>query len=177
MAVYLGQVPTAARLSLHARLVWLACAMAPFGANAQERSITQVGLGIGLDFGGIGARLDLFPVEHVSVFGGAGFLPGSLFGYNAGVQVIPVPKWKDALFLCGMYGINTVIIGETRPEKNDLLTGFSYGIGTRISNKARTGVWKLSLLFPVRTGEAADLEDHYSLLPVAVSFGYHFIQL
>lgn len=159
-------------------------------SSAQDGPAVELGVGFGQDFGGFGAQLDVLPIKYLSVFGGAGLLPGNRLGYNAGVQVIPIPAWKDALFICAMFGYHTGlsdhenrfpdVVYQLTGVKSDkgfdpvLLNGVSVGLGTRISTGDGSNKWKLAILMPLRSGEARDLARDLDLMPITLSVGYHF---
>ncbi len=159
-------------------------------AGAQDGVHAELGVGFGQDHGGLGVQLGVFPLEQAAVFGGAGLLPGGQFGLNAGLLVIPFPKWKDALFLCTMYGYHTgsydreeqwpgaayQLVGiKSDPSAGlNLYAGPSLGLGTRIGTREGTNHWKLALFFPIRSGEARDMADALDMMPVTLSIGYHF---
>lgn len=48
--------------------------MAGFGSlYAQENNQVYLGLGMGLDYGGVGAKVEYLPIKNVGVFAGLGF--------------------------------------------------------------------------------------------------------
>ena len=58
--------------------------IAGFGSlYAQENNQVYLGLGMGLDYGGVGAKVEYLPVKNVGVFAGLGFNLLSV-GWNVG---------------------------------------------------------------------------------------------
>jgi hypothetical protein len=159
-------------------------------ATAQEGTRRWLGLGLGQDYGGVGVQLNVVPEDHICLAVGAGLLPGAQFGYNVGIQITPVPSWKDPLFICGMYGYTTVLYDRDESgvlavsqligvrTGTDLETsvsnGFTFGLGTRIHAKDSESYWKLAVLFPLRTGATQRAAESLGMMSVTVSVGYHF---
>ena len=49
------------------------------------------GLGLGLDYGGIGFNFSVFPQKNIGVFGGIGYAEIGI-GYNAGLKIRKIAK-------------------------------------------------------------------------------------
>jgi hypothetical protein len=67
------------------------------------------GLGFGLDYGGIGANVTVYPQKNIGLFAGVGYAFAGL-GYNAGVKLRLTPKKRFTPFFTAMYGYNTAVI-------------------------------------------------------------------
>src|SRR3989337_4382541 len=90
-------------------LLWLVSL--PLQAQDTESGSTNevnIGLGIGMDYGGIGIRGTFLPMERLGLFASAGYNLNAV-GFNAGAQW-RFPKERHAFFLTGMYGYNAVLI-------------------------------------------------------------------
>lgn len=141
----------------------------------------SAGVGIGLDYGGIGARLTFAPVKYVALFGALGYnLNGA--GYNGGAVIRILPESMVCPFISAMYGYNAVIIIDGWKEKNK--TYYGYSVGTGIELRRPSGnYWNFEMLIPARSKEFKDDYDELDrnpdvempdALPIQVSVGYHF---
>src|SRR5688572_20737664 len=74
----------------------------------EQESVMNIGLGIGLDYGGIGGRVTFLPVKPLAVFAGVGYALVD-FGYNLGAQLRIIPDNKFCPTFGVMYGYNGVI--------------------------------------------------------------------
>ncbi len=153
------------------------------GENSQSTSV-NFGIGLGLDYGGIGGRLTVFPEEHVGVFGAVGYALAGV-GYNAGLSFRILPKNPG---LCPtatiMYGYNAAIKISGASQYDKIYYGPSIGAGLEIRSKRKnTNFYSIELLIPFRPSEYdSDYNNLNNLgvkisaapLPFTVSVGYHF---
>lgn len=147
----------------------------------------SLGLGMGLDHGGIGANLVLYPGRSFGLFGGVGYaLAGT--GYNVGVKIKlngTNPKTHVFTYLLGMYGYNAAIAVVNAEQYDKLFYGPSFGFGVDIRRKwERREYLSMALLLPVRK---KGVREYYNLLqnrgvefenflpPVAISISYNII--
>ncbi len=146
----------------------------------EEMSPVNFGVGLGLSYGGIGARLSAFPIPNVGVFGAVGYNLHKA-GYNVGGIVRVLPKKRVCPVVMGMYGYNAVIIVTGADEYNKTYYGTSFGGGVEIRFRNSTFL-NLELLMPVRSQEWRDDFDFLlnnpaieitEPLPVTFSIGYH----
>ena len=170
-------------------------ALVPFQADAQDyappaaapRANTtewNLGLGLGLDYGGIGLQLQCRPAAPLVMFAGGGYALAGL-GYNAGVQgrILPAAKWCP--YVVAMYGYNAVIMVKGASEYNEIYFGPSIGFG--VENHKRgdyRSFWRFQLLVPFRPDafekDMNDLKANPNVKieseppPFAFSVGYHF---
>ena len=70
---------------------------------AEEESKANLGFGLGISYGGIGARLSFLPDKHVAIFGAGGYNLNGL-GYNFGVEARLLPGKRVVPALLAMYG-------------------------------------------------------------------------
>jgi hypothetical protein len=161
--------------------------------NAQDstamKSYDKISLGIGggLDYGGIGANFLVYPTKSIGLFAGGGYALAG-FGYNAGIKVRfvskkPTAKWTP--YLTGMYGYNAAVAVSGDLDFNKLYYGPTFGFGFDFkSSPNKKGYWSFALLVPIRDPAAndkiEDLEDQGAefmtkLFPIGVSIGYRFI--
>lgn len=153
-------------------------------ARAIDR--TSFGLGGGLDYGGFGANVLVYPHQNIGVFGGAGYaLAGAGFNVGAKFRLISKKHRTDPYFLA-MYGYNAAIKIQGGSQYNKLFYGPSIGVGLDYRTKRmRNGYWSFALIVPFRKPEVNqyidDLKTYHNvdfkteLIPIAYSIGYRFI--
>lgn len=148
----------------------------------------NLGIGGGLDYGGLGADLMFYPHQSVGLFAGAGYAIAG-FGFNAGVKFRFIPKKQPsriAPYAMAMYGYNAAVAVSGASQFNKLFYGPTFGAGLDFGLRpGKRGYWSVALLVPIRSAESKDyikdLEDNegvefgIGLLPVAFSIGYRFI--
>lgn len=149
----------------------------------EAESKMNIGLGIGLDYGGIGGRVTFLPLQRLAVFGGIGYALVD-FGYNVGTQFRFAPDRTVCPTVGLMYGYNGVIKvqGATRYDK--VYYGPSVSGGIEIHFGGRDNFMNIELVVPFRSKEFQDDWDHIKQqsnisvesdpLPIAFSIGYHF---
>jgi len=150
----------------------------------------NLGIGAGLDYGGIGVDLLFYPHQNFGLFAGAGYAIAGV-GFNAGVKYRFIPKKQPsniAPYVIAMYGYNAAVAVTDASQFNKLFYGPSFGAGLDFGLRpGRRGYWSAALLVPVRSSEAKeyvnDLEENegvefgIGLLPVAFSIGYRLTLL
>lgn len=152
--------------------------------QAQDQTLgkneVDIGIGIGMDYGGIGMRGTFIPIEKLGLFASAGYNFNDL-GFNAGVQW-RFPKNRHAFFLTGMYGYNAVLIVNEGIEDKGTYYGVSLGGGYQLHVGRKRNYWNWELLVPIRN---SNFHDDYEMLqkigaspgdflPVTFSVGFHF---
>ena len=143
----------------------------------------NIGLGIGLDYGGIGGRITFLPVKRLGVFGGIGYAIVD-FGYNVGAQLRITPDNRVCPTFGVMYGYNGIIKVQNTHRYDKIYYGTSLSGGMEIHFKGRANYMNLELVVPFRSKAFYDdwdivknLPNVSTLgdpLPVAFSIGYHF---
>jgi hypothetical protein len=155
--------------------------------SSSPENIT-LGIGLGLDFGGIGGNITIYPQRNIGLFAGIGYAYAGL-GYNFGAKLRYIKKDKLKTitpYLLGMYGYNAAINVENAESLNKLFYGPSFGIGMDCRLDPRDNIYaSLALLIPVRDSEVNEyieyLEDEQGALmknklyPVGISLGMIFI--
>ncbi|HNK70350.1 MAG TPA: hypothetical protein PKH36_16640 [Flavobacteriales bacterium] len=169
---------------------------ASISVNAQDQAATaksvttppgaqwSMGLGAGLDYGGIGVQLHCRAARPLAVFLGGGYALAG-FGLNAGAEgrVLPDARWCP--IVSAMYGYNAVIVIEDAEEYNKLYYGPSFGLGVEVSGKRNNrNFLRLQLLLPLRPTDFKDDLDRLRRNPAieirseppdfGVSVAYHF---
>lgn len=148
-----------------------------------EPNETNLGVGIGVNYGFLGGQAQYFPDKHIGLFAAGGFaLIG--FGYAIGTEIFIQPDKRVSPFISGMYGTNGVIVIEGFSEANKIYSGFSIGFGARIDNvRNPKNHFKVQLVIPFRKQFDRDintLKNNPNIIfedepwPVLISFGYHF---
>lgn len=154
---------------------------------ARPTDVVTLGLGLGLDHGGIGANLIFYPQRNIGIFGGIGYaLAGA--GWNVGLKLRTIsdnPSSKVSFFFLAMYGYNAAIAVVNKSSLNKLFNGPTFGLGidTRMKPDKRH-YWSFALLIPVRSSEVDDYFDYLKyaqgvefnnqLMPVGFSFSYKY---
>lgn len=146
----------------------------------------SLGIGLGQDYGGIGANLLVYPSENIGLFGGAGYALAGV-GYNVGLKYRFFSKNnpRTNFYVMGMYGYNAAVKVENGERFDKLFYGPSVGFGIDTGKRSyRKGYWTIALLVPFRNSEVDDyldeLEDDYGVKfdqkfwPIAFSIGYRF---
>ena len=155
-------------------------------AQEQENAVkTYLGAGIGFDYGGFGAKLEVLPIKYVGVFGGLGYNLLSL-GWNLGgtFKILPDSKVSPNLML--MYGYNGVSVGTDSYSRKYNMTSYGVTAGINLDIKLGSKGHKLSagLFLPFRSGKFQDNYDaakndpnmkfYNELPPIAYSVGFNF---
>lgn len=149
---------------------------------------TSIGLGIGMDHGGLGANILVYPGSNLGLFAGVGYAFAGA-GFNGGIKYRVVPTASTAsthFYLTAMYGYNAAIKVVDRNDLSKLFYGPTVGLGVDFGpKKYNNGYFTLGLLVPFRSGEVDDyideLKTNYNiefendLIPIGISFGYRFI--
>ena len=154
----------------------------------EENHNMDIGLGLGLDYGGVfGVQVGFVPIKHLTLFAAGGYhMIG--FSWEVGAKGLVIPKNNKNIarpFGKVMYGSNSVIKVEGASEYDKIYHGFTIGAGVELRfGKSRSNGLDLDLNFPLRTPEFwedwNDIKNNPSLqvtqdpLPVAFSVGYHF---
>lgn len=141
-----------------------------------------IGPGFGLDYGGIGAKIEYKPIDQISLFGGLGYNLVNL-GWNAGATYnIKISK-KVALGPTAMYGYNASLRVEGAPHLDKVSNGPTFGVTGNLKFNQK-GKLNFGLYFPIRSKEFTDhydmvknssyIEMKNSLTPITISVGYNF---
>ena len=104
------------------------------------------GMGVGLDYGGMGGKFEIFPIKHFGVFAGVGYNLLSV-GCNVGVAYKGSPNDDVSTNFVIMYGYNSVLKG-TRYDN-----AISYGltIGAIIDYKIKNNKLSTGFFIPFRS--------------------------
>jgi hypothetical protein len=165
----------------------LSCAMYA-GTNIKAQDSLYVGnslgVGLGMDYGGIGMRYTFSANRTIGVFGAVGSNLVDL-GFNAGLIARLNPGKKTCVYGIGMYGYNGVIKVKGASEYNKTYYGPTFGLGIEFHARNKTqNFFNFELLVPLRPSSFRDDIDYLKNnnivefknepLPIGFSLGYHF---
>ena len=152
---------------------------------SQASSKTTLGLGLGLDYGGVGANMLVYTNKNIGFFGGFGYAVAGI-GFNAGtkIRIVSEKHFTDPYFLA-MYGYNAAIKIKGAEGYNKLFYGPTFGFGLDFRTKrVKKGYWTVALLVPIRNSAVNEyidamkndgVEFKNELLPITYSIGYRFL--
>jgi len=154
-----------------------------FKDDPNPLTLPDFGIGIGLDYGGIGARFTVPLEKHLGVFLGGGYAISGV-GYNVGARIKFSPEKSFTMTSSIMYGYNAVIKIINASQYDKVYTGLSIGLGFE-SKSARNprNAFQAGLILPFRSTEFdndfASIKRNNNITisdpwPVLVTFGYHF---
>lgn len=149
----------------------------------EDHSSVNFGFGLGLDYGGLGAKVSVLPIKQLALFAGLGYnfhKAGVNFGVTGRIprdgRVVPV--------FTGMYGYNGVIVIQGASQFNKTYYGPTFGGGVEIHSNRREDFVNLQLFVPIRSQAFYDDWEaiknnpafviNTSPLPIAFCVGYHF---
>ncbi len=143
----------------------------------------HMGMGIGLDMGGIGLRADVPVTRRIAVLGGAGYALAGI-GWNAGLQYRFMPDRKAGLFCAALYGYNAAIKLKGGSQHDALYYGPSVGAGVELRRAHTANFWKIALFVPFRSADfdndlqelkdKGHFKDKQPPWPVLFGVAYHF---
>lgn len=118
------------------------------------------GIGLGLDYGGIGFKAEFLPVKSIGIFAGAGANLDKV-GLNGGLSWKVLPDKKATPVVMAMYGYNAVIKIKGYGHLTHTYYGSSIGAGYEIKTKKNYNKWSFAIIIPFRSKE---FEDRYNEL-------------
>lgn len=149
----------------------------------KEPNNVYMGLGLGLDYGGMGAKIEYLPVENIGVFAGLGYNLETA-GWNVGASYKLWASERLSINPMAMYGYNGVLKVDGISEYDMVSYGVTFGVNLDIyvgkkGNKISTGLY-----VPIRSKKFMDNYDaakedyrvvmNNELLPVAIGVGYNW---
>ena len=141
------------------------------------------GLGMGMDYGGFGMKLEYLPVKYLGVFGGVGYNLLSV-GWNMGATLRMSPDTRVSPNLIVFYGYNGFVKIIDASQYN--MTSYGITIGGNLDIEVGRSGSKITagLFVPIRSKKFLDhydtlkndprFEMDQELLPVAISIGFNF---
>jgi hypothetical protein len=122
--------------------------------NAQEdRQKSFFGLGFGIDYGGIGGRVEFQPVNAIGIFVGFGYNLATP-AFQGGISIKAAPNKRFCPVFTGMYGYNAAIkINRYGGGVAESYYGFSAGAGFEVRNKTFRNRLLVEILGPFRSSK------------------------
>jgi len=153
-------------------------------AIAQNEQKTLLGIGAGLDYGGLGIKAEFQPIRHLGAFAGFGYNFASA-AYNAGLSFKLLPGKKICPTLVAMYGYNAAIKLDYGNGERHAKTYYGPSVGAGIETLTRDGKknWTFEIFVPFRSSafhteydalKDAGVEFNPDILPVTFTIGYNF---
>ena len=113
------------------------------------------GFGFGLQYGGIGGKIEMNISDEFRAFMGIGnFIIG--IGYNLGLRLDFHSYRRTQFYLISMYGTNGLIKIQGIPQNpyDKIYTGISFGLGMKIKlNRSKGNYFDIGLLIPIKSSE------------------------
>ena len=153
---------------------------------------SSIGIGGGLDYGGLGINYLMYPDNHLGAFLGLGYNILGL-GYNAGLKYrFNKENHKPhttSFYALAMFGYNAALKVTTYDPYSGnnsvfqkVYYGPSVGLGfERRRSQYKKGYWSFALLVPFRTSEyQKNIDDFKSKgislnpIPLSISIGYRY---
>ena len=141
---------------------------------------SNIGFGVGLDYGGLGSRISIGLYKHLSVLTGVGYNWRDI-GFNVGLQYQVLTTGRLRPNVMATYGYNGVLKKTgNHPRFDRTYYGPSVGGSLEIHGKNDYGNFiNVGVMLPFRSQEYRDAVDHAKAdfnkpLPVVFSVGYHF---
>ncbi len=153
-----------------------------FSLPDRSDSNMNIGLGIGMDYGGIGGRFTLLPSERAAIFAALGYNLIGL-GFNGGAYYRISPQKRICPFLGAMYGYNGAIKVSGNINFKKIYYGPSFILGTELWSWIRPGYFNIELILPIRSSSYHNDYDGFidqgieftvPSIPIGFSLGYHF---
>ncbi len=142
-----------------------------------------IGMGLGMDYGGLGFNAEFVPIKYLGIFAAGGYNFNGL-GFNGGVSFKALPDCKITPTVIGMYGYNAVIVVAGATKYNKTYFGPSVGIGGELKVGRRDNKLKAAIFYPFRNSTfekdydavKADpsIQMNGEMLPITYSIGFHF---
>ena len=150
--------------------------------DEEKESIFFLGIGTGLDYGGLGFKGEIVPFPYLGIFAGAGFNLYGL-GANGGLSFKALPFKKLSPTVQAMYGYNAVIIVQGASEYNKMYYGPSVGAGLDWKLGRKPNKLFFAVYYPIRSDEYYNdidklkanpaVEFENEPLPVTFSVGFN----
>lgn len=143
-----------------------------------EDEFVDLGLGLGIDYGGFGVRCTYLPNPHLGIFAAGGNAIAG-FGYNVGAMFRIQPEKRLVPTISGMFGYNGALLVKNASNLSQIFYGPSAGLGAIYKSANDIGYWHFELLLPFRSANfdktlnSSGLNFYTKPLPVLFSVGYH----
>jgi hypothetical protein len=155
--------------------------------STEAAHIVDLGLGFGMDYGGMfGVQLGVTALKHLTFFASGGYYKFQ-GGWNVGLKTLMVAKTSEHAgrpYLKVMYGCNSALVVEGADEYNKVYKGWTVGLGIeiRFGKNKQTG-FNMDLNVPLRSGDfwadwnnvkqISGIQVKQEPLPIGFSIGFH----
>ncbi len=141
----------------------------------------HAGYGLGINYGGIGGRIDISPARQFRLYLGLGFNYSDAPGINIGARLNLLDERKYINPYFGvMYGYNTVVmiknyLNNIETTEVEVFYGFSFEFGIELYSNSHRNFFNIGLILPVRSEDYYNLNVEYTQKPwfMLPSIGYH----
>lgn len=152
------------------------------GDPSEDEGKGDIGIGLGMDYGGLGGRFAVRPAPPVALFAGLGYnLAG--FGYNVGASWRISPGSRTVPYFSAMYGYNAVVVILDQSSLSKTYYGPTVGFGLEFhARRNPANYFNLEILMPFRDSAYEGYLNNLKFLgyqfseawPVGISLGYHW---
>lgn len=151
--------------------------------NLNAPKSVYLGLGFGLDHGGMGAKIEYLPVKNIGVFAGLGYNLAEL-GWNLGATYKIKTSERFSINPTAFYGYNGVLKVDGASEYDMVSHGLSVGLNLDFHVGKKDNKITAGIFVPFRSQKFNDnydlVKDHpyikmdSKLTPVTFSIGYNW---
>lgn len=133
-----------------------------YGNAQDERQKSYFGLGLGIDYGGIGGRVEFQPVNAIGLFVGFGYNLATP-AFNGGVSIKTAPNKRFCPVFVGMYGYNAAIKIKRAygSDVSESYYGVTAGAGFELYNKTFRNRLLVEILGPFRSSKFKKDYENY----------------
>jgi hypothetical protein len=143
-----------------------------------------VGIGIGIDYGGLGVKMGYFPHKNIGLYGAMGYNLVTA-GLSTGLTFRTYPSKLIRPCFHAIYGYNAVIkiYGDDKNRYDAVFYGPSIGFGFE-AGKTSGLYLNMAVFYPFRDQEFYDewnkiknnsnIETYSEILPFTMSIGLHY---
>lgn len=142
-----------------------------------------MGLGFGLDYGGLGAKIEYLPVKNIGLFAGLGYNLAEA-GWNIGASYKIKTSERLSINPTAFYGYNGVLKVDGASEFDMVSYGVTFGVNFDIYVGKKGNKITAGLNVPIRSQKFNDNYDAVKnnplikmdneILPIAIGVGYNW---
>jgi len=146
-----------------------------YGQGGQQ---VYLGPGFGLDYGGIGGKIEYLPVKYFGIYGGLGFNFLTV-GWNVGATIKILPDKLVSPNLMVFYGYNKALLVLDASKYNMVSYGVTIGGNLDIKIGSKGNKLSAGLFVPIPSKRYKEHLNRYGIkpffnLPIAISVGFNF---
>lgn len=158
-------------------------------AKFYKSDAVSIGPGFGIDYGGLGGNLLIYPnaLKRMGLFGGVGYyFLGPGFNVGTKFRLVQDSTWNINPYVAVMYGSNSAVIVDGAGKFDKMFHGFSFSLGLDQKWKyTKWGYMTFALIVPIRSEKMKvyidDLKTNHgfelqrNFFPIGISIGYRFV--